>query len=195
MSADPEQRPITCREFVEDLTGRSTRKHATTESNALPQDLWYLVYKDEEGEMHTVKGSVGAIRRSLRDGLLGDASNVRASRFKTGPFEPLRGYPEFRDLVITPAPLTLPRSSPPSPSPSTSPAELQTPENAPTVIAQPALPQSTSPPVENGQEVPHIQLGAPQAGEWDMLEWLKWIVLAAIAIITAILAYYYLPLN
>jgi hypothetical protein len=28
-----------------------------------------------------------------------------------------------------------------------------------------------------------------------MLEWLKWIVLAAIAIITAILAYYYLPLN
>ncbi len=74
-------------------------------------DIWYLVYKDEEGVMHTVKGSVPAIRRSLKDGLLGDASNIRASRTKTGPFENLRSYPEFRDMVVAPAPLAVPRTS------------------------------------------------------------------------------------
>jgi hypothetical protein len=50
--------------------------------------------------MHTVKGSTDGIRRSLEERLLGDASNVRACRSRNGPFEPLRTYPEFRDLVI-----------------------------------------------------------------------------------------------
>jgi len=43
-------------------------------------ELWYLIYKDEGGVAHTVKGGTAAIRRSLKDGLLGDAENVRASR-------------------------------------------------------------------------------------------------------------------
>src|SRR2546430_11403042 len=37
-----------------------------------------------------------AIRRSLKEGLLGDASNVRAARSKMGPFEQLRDFPEYR---------------------------------------------------------------------------------------------------
>src|SRR5262249_21332383 len=114
MSADPERRPATCREFVEDLTGHSTRKIPTAESVAA-QEIWYLVYRDEYGEVHTVQGTGGAIRGPLKEGLLGDASNVRASRTKAGPFEPLRGHPEFRDLVVAPAPMALPnvpRSSP-----------------------------------------------------------------------------------
>src|SRR5205807_6656768 len=65
MSADPDKRPGTCREFVEDLTGRSTRKVTPAENGPSGQELWYLVYKDELGGMHTVKGSTGAIRRSL----------------------------------------------------------------------------------------------------------------------------------
>ena len=47
-----------------------------------------------------MKGSTQAIRRSLREGLLGDAGNVHACRTKIGPFEQVRSYPEFRDLVV-----------------------------------------------------------------------------------------------
>src|SRR5262249_54508944 len=113
MSPNKEQRPKSCREFVEDLTGHSTKRVAAPQSPAPDQDLWFLVYKDDQGAMHTVKGSTSAIRRSLKDGLLGDASNIRASRTKTGPFEQLRGYPEFRDMLVTPtsAPVPVPPSS------------------------------------------------------------------------------------
>ena len=98
--ANPEHRPASCREFVEDLTGQSTRAGQTTANPA--GDLWYMVYRDEEGTTHTVKGTTENIRRAYRDRLLGDASNIRACRTKAGPFQPLHGYPEFRDLVIDP---------------------------------------------------------------------------------------------
>ena len=103
MSADPEMRPGTCREFVEDLIGHSTRKLPTL-PGAAPADVWYLIYRDVRGETHTVKGSTVAIRRSLKEGLLGHVDHVRASRVKTADFEPLQAFPEFRDLVIAPAP-------------------------------------------------------------------------------------------
>jgi eukaryotic-like serine/threonine-protein kinase len=117
MSALPENRPSSCREFVEDLYGRSTRPPppadatapATTEAEA---DVWYLVYRDELGETHSVKGATDGIRRALKDGLLGDASNVIACRKKEGPFLALRSYPEFRDLVIAPEPLPTPDLNP-----------------------------------------------------------------------------------
>src|SRR5262249_14448746 len=81
MSADPNQRPATCREFVEDLPGHSTRKLSPLEGTAIG-DLWYLVYRDEDGVLHTVKGSLTGIRRSLKEGLLGDTEDIRASRSK-----------------------------------------------------------------------------------------------------------------
>jgi serine/threonine protein kinase len=114
MSPSPENRPSSCREFVEDLYGRSTRPRppadaATTEAVA---DVWYLVYRDELGETHSVKGATDGIRRALKDGLLGDASNVVASRKKEGPFVALRSFPEFRDLVIAPEPLPTPDLNP-----------------------------------------------------------------------------------
>src|SRR5262249_41218048 len=99
MSADPNQRPTSCREFVEDLTGHSTRR-APTQQTSSSQDIWYLVYRDEYGTPHTVKGTTSAIRRSLKDGLLGDAGNIKASRTKGVAFESLRSFPEFRDLVV-----------------------------------------------------------------------------------------------
>jgi serine/threonine protein kinase len=111
MSADPDQRPANCREFVEDLTGRSVRK-PTSAADAQPvqSEVWYLIYKDEEEVSHTVKGTVAGIRRSLKEGLLGDASNIRASRTKEAEFQPLREFPEFRDLVIDARPV--PKSPP-----------------------------------------------------------------------------------
>lgn len=114
MSGDPDQRPANCREFVEDLIGTSTRVNANSGVVGTPTDIWYMVYKDEDGESHTVKGPTEGIRRAFREGLLGNADNIRASRGKAGPFQPLRSYPEFRDLVIAPAPLppSTPKSTP-----------------------------------------------------------------------------------
>jgi serine/threonine protein kinase len=107
MSADPMQRPATCREFVEDISGRSTRRPGSSSSESGPADLWYLVYTDEFGTTHTVKGALQSIRRCLKEGRLGDAGNIRISRSPTGPFEPLRTHSEFRDLVIVPVAVPL----------------------------------------------------------------------------------------
>src|SRR5262245_34474454 len=68
MSADAEQRPTSCREFIEDVTGKSTRKLQSTGGSASGViDLWYLTYPDEEGVPHIVKGNTSAVRRTLKD--------------------------------------------------------------------------------------------------------------------------------
>jgi eukaryotic-like serine/threonine-protein kinase len=175
MSADPNQRPRTCREFVEDLVGHSTRRVPTTDSSTPLQELWYLIYKDEAGVMHTVKGSTSAIRRSLKDGLLGDASNVRASRLKTGPFELLRDVPEFRDLVVAPAPLEVPAA------PATPSSRVKKPEPSP-----PSVP-----------EAPHIALGAEDgepAPYQGTAEWVKWAFLFGLFVASAAVAFWLISL-
>jgi eukaryotic-like serine/threonine-protein kinase len=100
MSVESDHRPASCREFIEDLTGHSTRK-ITPSTELAVQDVWYLFYTDDDNVTRTVKGTLQGIRRSLKEGVLGDASNVRAARAKSGPFEVLRKHPEFRDLVLT----------------------------------------------------------------------------------------------
>jgi hypothetical protein len=185
MSADPEKRPSSCREFIEDLTGHSTRRlpamsDAAVAAGAPPpgaqQELWYLVYKDETGTAHTVKGTVSAVRRSLKDGVLGDASNVRAARTKAGPFEALQGYPEFRDLVIEAAPLSVPK--PPSARPSAA-------SIADTVPAQQRLrPEAAAPPAAPPK--PHISIDdiAPSRS-MEVLKWLFFFVLFAVSAVVA----------
>jgi hypothetical protein len=114
MSAEPDRRPSSCREFVEDLTGQSrntpTRQGTSPAADNNAVDIWYLVYKDENGTAHTVKGSTEGIRKALQDQLLGDAATILVSRTKTGQFTLLMSVPEFRDLVVSPAPLPLPGS-------------------------------------------------------------------------------------
>lgn len=100
MNPEANQRPASCSEFLEELSGAGPRKQAATKPEPAGGELWYLKYRDEEGVLHMVKGSVNGIRRSLKEGLLGDASNVQAGRSKTGQFEPLRNVAEFRDLVV-----------------------------------------------------------------------------------------------
>ena len=68
MSGDPDQRPSSCREFVEDLTGVTIRAPSAQNEQGPPADVWYLVYKDEENETHTVKGTTEGIRRASRKG-------------------------------------------------------------------------------------------------------------------------------
>jgi serine/threonine protein kinase len=100
MSGDPDVRPSSCREFVEDLMGHSIR----SSQDAPTSDLWYLIYQDGDGQTHTVKGGMENIRKAIREEMLGNPHRIRASRTKQGEFVPLRELPEFRDLVIVPAP-------------------------------------------------------------------------------------------
>jgi hypothetical protein len=67
-------------------------------------EVWYMVYKDEIGQTHTVKGATEGIRKALKDSLLGDAVTILVGRSKTGQFVPIGSVPEFRDLVVAPAP-------------------------------------------------------------------------------------------
>jgi serine/threonine protein kinase len=127
MSGDPAQRPASAKEFVEDLTGASLRPAPAPQQEAKhAADIWYLVYRDEANETHTVKGSTDAIRKALKDGLLGDASNIRASRSKQGQFLHLDGHPEFRDMVIKAAPVP-PKDGPPSQIMKQTPSSRKTP--------------------------------------------------------------------
>jgi hypothetical protein len=109
MSAEPDRRPASCREFVEDLTGQSrstpTRPGLGQSPTVAAVDIWYLVYKDENGTTHTSKGSTEGIRKALQDQLLGDTSSILISRTKTGQFSLVASVPEFRDLVLSPAPV------------------------------------------------------------------------------------------
>ena len=184
MSADPSKRPLSCREFVEDLTGHSTRRVPTMDSSTPLSEVWYLVYKDETGTAHTVKGNVSAIRRSLKDGLLGDADNIRVARVKAGPFESLRGFPEFRDLVVTPAPIALPGK------PSGGGPAADTPTSRDGTNPSGELPQN---------QVPHIKLGSSDPGALTSGStssgWLMWLMLAVLVAIGAGLALWLLPLR
>jgi serine/threonine protein kinase len=181
MSPDPNQRPGSCREFIEDLTGHSTRRVATTDSSTPNQELWYLVYKDEKGETHTVKGSTSAIRRSLKDGLLGDASNVRASRIKSGPFDTLREHPEVRDMVVSAAALPMPSASTPRPIGPTESTVV-----SPSSAKPNSMPSGSSP-------RPHITLHTGHPGHDGGVEWVKWLLLLGLAIGSAVVAYWFLP--
>jgi serine/threonine protein kinase len=106
MSADKEQRPASCREFLEDLTGRSTRQLTPQVGVTTIKDIWYVVYQDRQGVSHSLKGSTAAIRQRLPQLLQQAATPIRAARQRSGPFEPLRHHPEFRDLVLGPLALT-----------------------------------------------------------------------------------------
>jgi len=183
MSADPDKRPASCREFVEDVTGKSTRRLPSADNSAPQQELWYLVYKDETGIPHTVKGTVSAIRRSLKDGLLGDASNVRASRSKAGPFEPLHSYPEFRDLVVEAAPLNgiKPQSSGRLAVPTT---EQTAEPSQPLKQGSPQTPPQTMTPTVPPKPLITLRDVPPSTNR----EALKWVVFFALFFFTAVIA-------
>ncbi len=187
MSADPTLRPASCREFVEDLTGHSTRKITPAEAPA-GQDLWYLHWVDDDGVKNTIKGTLVGIRRSLKEGLLGEAHHVRASRNKSGPFELLQAHPEFRDLVIAPAATPVPgvKTSPvATPSAERLSGMAARPQRASAFLERPAGPEK-----QLVDPAPLIDLGYTQSGQ----AWVSWLVAALVALAAALGGYYLLPM-
>jgi hypothetical protein len=116
MDSDPDIRPSSCREFVEDLVGKSTRKSAVTtpaldktEAKQPIETIWFMAYIDDQGKQHVVKGTAKAIRRSFKDGILEDPLKYKLAKSVEGPFEEMKVFPEFRDLAVH---LTKPNSTP-----------------------------------------------------------------------------------
>ena len=111
MSAKPDERPANCREFMEDLTGGPWRsggqpatpselRRSTSSSDTVPEDLWYVVYRDSDGRLHKVKGTTESIRLNILAGTFGDVAAVLVCRTKTGQFVSVRNAPQFRDLAV-----------------------------------------------------------------------------------------------
>jgi hypothetical protein len=116
------------------------------------------------------------VRRSLKDGLLGDASNVRAARTKAGPFEPLRGYPEFRDLVIEAAPLSVPQPSTPR----------RASASDETIVAPKNSNQETTPAVPRKPSISPDALPSSRRKEV-----LKWLCFFALFVLAAAIAFWF----
>jgi serine/threonine protein kinase len=167
MSPNPDQRPATCREFVEDMFGRTTRPSQIVERAPGEVEMWYLVYQDEFGQSHTVKGATDGIRRALRDGLLGDTSTMTASRSKQGPFQELKVFPEFRDLLIRPEAMPSPKPQsaarpvtkvPEPPATKPAPAAAKPAPPPPPPAAKPTPPPKPAPPAD-----PFLDDGSPMS--------------------------------
>ncbi|MFN4258143.1 MAG: serine/threonine-protein kinase [Gemmataceae bacterium] len=220
MSADPSKRPATCREFAEDLLGKSTRASSNPDIDVDDTDIWHVVFADVAGQIRTASGGTRTLRRSIREGRLGDAATIRASRNKVGPFELLSSYPEFRDLVVGPAPgLPLSEMSmvnlrqlaqagaaggptlnagAPGEADDDDLAERRWNTAAP--FQQPAPPAASLPagpstnPSSNGS-VPHFQIAAdttsPSASQ-GVLETLKTIMLVVLTVLATLIASRYL---
>jgi serine/threonine protein kinase len=188
MSADPERRPASCREFVEDLTGKSARRLAHADESSVPvPDLWYVIFKDADGVPRTAKGNTAGICRSLREDRMGEVGLIRASRSKEGPFEPLRNCPEFRPYVIGPAPLNVAAGKPNVSAAGSSylavrPARDTKPQGTSDEPTQPALSSMRS----ERTPVPRIDLLSKKQGEggsWPL--WLQVLMLTLIVVASA----------
>jgi CheY-like chemotaxis protein len=175
-------------------------------------DCWYLGYKDAQGKPCTMTGSTEEVRQWLAMGLLENAERVRASQEKTGPFQTLDSYEEFRDLLQDATKPSRTRST--NGSPGHGPARVKTPVVPP--LVRPSSPDESwdPPPVPTGSELlPPAQSGrrvhstptpppveeepartepadlqetAPAARS-ALYEALKWVVLVALAVGTGLL--------
>ncbi len=178
MAADPERRPASCQEFLEDLAGTGSRRlPAGTPAKSSPEAWWYLKYTDEEGMLHTVKGTVSGIRRALKEGRLGDARNVLACATKKGPFQSLDKLPQFRDLVE--AILAERRQN------ARTPEELAA---SPTEIL-PTATKSRRPAAGASAERPHFPL---ETSPTSSLEWMKLFLIIIFAVGGGVLLALYL---
>jgi hypothetical protein len=171
MSPTPQQRPASCRSFVEELLGQSTPALEQTLPTLPSSDLWFVVYEDESGLSQKVKGTTVSVRRSLQDGSLGDPTVVRLSPNTDGPFEALENYAEFRDLLDMPA------------------AENQvtlTTDTVRTPLTETALPATAAP---SGPHIRIVQHGSSPAVD----EVWKWLALLALALAAGTAGFYLMP--
>ena len=179
MSADPNVRASSCRDFVDDLNGTVARRLSSEDDANQTTEWWHMVYTDDEGVSQNVKGSKMGIRRSLKENLLGDASNIRVSRSSEGPFVPLRQHADFRELlhdIETPMALTpLPPELKGPSTPTLPPLPGVSGRKPPSKIKIPSLPRPNDPSTASGQNPVFINLKHTDDDD-QPLEWTKYVL-------------------
>ena len=100
MSADPGQRPTSCAEFIEDLTGHSNHLEPAAGASSAAERIWQLVRNDPAGTRQSVQGTVEVLRRLLQTETRSNLRTVLVSPGEAGTLGPLSEFAEFRDLVI-----------------------------------------------------------------------------------------------
>ncbi len=189
MSPDPLQRPTSCREFIEDLTGQSTQR-LNLDMCDDQTGLWYLLYRDDQGVVHTVKGQLSGVRKSLKDWGAGSIVEIKAARTSTGPFEQLRDLPEFRDLVV--------ELAPPAASADTTASELHTAQmqvTAPEIVAAPPPPTKVVPQPARAPEMTKPSLTAlSQSDNADPGDTFKWFLVSLLAMSVGTIGFFLLPM-
>jgi eukaryotic-like serine/threonine-protein kinase len=186
LSPDPGQRPNSCHEFIEDLKGQSDREPTPVEDvpSVTLANLWHLLYPGPEDTIHATRETTEGVRRALQDGSLGDADGLRLSRKPLGPFEPVRNFAEFRDLVL--------------PVPSGGPVDIATRADGEfmgigdadcEMGAAPAGAHMRAATPAAGPAAPMIDLGPTRSS----LDWIVWLTLLAIAAFAGIVGYLFLP--
>jgi serine/threonine protein kinase len=214
MRGEPTQRPASCSEFVEDLTGHSTKPIIAAAPTG--QEVWYLRFKDDNGVSHTAQESLMSVRRALKQGLLSNANDVRASRNPNGPFEFLRRLPEFRDLLLPAgSPGALPDSIKKVPADRLSPAASSDRRSTPSATKRPLVPQAPRPSPDETRRLPRPNLSAqaPQPATASVLpaappgaaphvildstrssfDWGRTLILLILASVTGVAGYLLLP--
>jgi len=165
MSADPDKRPASCKEFAEDLLGRSIASQTDFSVLAEPPPSWYVRYRDVHGAVQRTQGDLNSLRRALQMGRLGNPSAVQVSATEAGPDLPLRAVPEWRDLVIQPAALLLNRGAAREVSRSPSSADLSS--------SRAATSQARQAPAA----MPNLDLQPVHSG----LDWMTWLLVVLFA--------------
>ena len=177
MSPDANQRPASCLEFVEDLTGDNPRQANDTTPETSAGESWHLVYEDDQGSLRTDCGSSQAIRQGFQEGKYGAPGGVRASRNPSGPFEALSAFAEFRDLAMNLQP-----PAPKRPSHQTVPLLSQS-----TMVAKPTPPPEA--------EAPHFRLKPTREradADSGTIDLSKILLIVMISVLATVLATKYL---
>ncbi|MBL8866713.1 MAG: protein kinase [Planctomycetia bacterium] len=200
MSADPQRRPASCREFIEDLTGQpwTARADGPAAANvATPaplgpppapptNDLWYMVYRDATGNSKTVKGSTARILENLKSGSLGDVNGILVCRTKAGPFLPIKNVAEFRIHIVEPASI-----APNQVTTGRTPAAIPIPAPKPEPVARPdPVPFAKPPAPARASRLPTLERPAydpapVEAKSFFDNKWMPWIAVG-LAIVSAI---------
>jgi serine/threonine protein kinase len=181
MDLDPARRPATCREFLEDLTGESSRPL----DGVGPDTPWHVAYVDKSGEPKTLVGTTAEVRRGMKAGRFGDLATVQLARGSHGEIRFGRDYPEFRDIV-----LSRPLAPPPSETPTVEvPAADITAELD--VLPPSVLPRTPVP--ESPAAIP-LAAGMPSLNDFQPApDWGAWMTLAFVSVAAAVGGYFVLP--
>src|SRR5262249_18501193 len=98
LDADPELRPPSCRAFLYELLGA---ENAVPEGNAgeTDLDLFYVDYENAQGNAAVAVGTSQNLRRTLRQGLLGDPAKIYVGRYRAGPAKTPLKASELKDCA------------------------------------------------------------------------------------------------